>query len=190
MLRVVLSAEEIGPVTTSVYKPIQGITTEDGAISPLPSLEDPFFLLKKTFSESLPSKVVAVQTESQEESDEKPRKRPSKEKAERVYKVQSKSKTLKPSKGNQENVLQDPTPISDRAMPFSQADEKLRKFQLQWEFERWRHAEEAKWRSGLKDKEMKRMAALDAEWKQKEKEHILDIEKTRAELSNLEAKFR
>ncbi|MCO5608663.1 hypothetical protein L7F22_062877 [Adiantum nelumboides] len=188
-LRVVLSAEDLGPANTSIHRPIQG-TTKERAISPFPSLEDPFFLLKRAVNDNRPSKVVGVQTESQEDSDEKLRTDPYMQKSERAPKVLSKSKILKPLKGNQENLLQNPVANSDRAVPPSHADEKLRRYELEWEFDRWRRAEEAKWRAGLKDKETKRLAALDAEWKQKERERVLDVDKTRMELGNLETKFR
>ena len=75
-------------------------------------------------------------------------------------------------------------------MPVLDADEKLRRCELEWEFERWRRVEEAKWKANLRDKEMKRIASLEAEWKEKERECLLDIDKTRTELSKLEAKFR
>ncbi|KAI5058017.1 hypothetical protein GOP47_0026187 [Adiantum capillus-veneris] len=102
----------------------------------------------------------------------------------------SKLKALRPLKRNQEKLVQNPVADLDRAVPSSHADEKLRRYELEWEFERWCRAEEAKWRAGLKDEETKRLTALDAEWKQKENERILDIDKTRFELTNLEDKFR
>ncbi|KAI5058019.1 hypothetical protein GOP47_0026189, partial [Adiantum capillus-veneris] len=189
-LRVVLPAEDLGPANTLIHKPTQG-TSKERAISPFPSLEDPFFLLKRDFNDNFPSKVVGVQTESQEEeSGEKRRRSPSAQKTDRAPKMLSKLKALRPLKRNQEKLVQNPVADLDRAVPSSHADEKLRRYELEWEFERWRRAEEAKWRAGLKDEETKRLAALDAEWKKKENEHILDIDKTRSELSNLEAKFR
>ncbi|KAH7403982.1 hypothetical protein KP509_15G003500 [Ceratopteris richardii] len=188
-LRVVLSAEDLGPANTSNHKPTSE-NTKENTFSPLPSLEDPFFLLKRAFNENLHAKVVGVQTESQADFDEKDSIRPSHQKSERAPKLLNKSKTLKPLKGNQENMLQNPLFNLDRTDPPSHVDEKLRRYELEWEFEKWRHAEESKWRAALKDKETKRLAALENEWRQRENERILDIDKTRTELNNLETKFR
>ena len=190
MLRVVLSAEELGPVTPIIHKHIRDTSVNTKAISPTLSLEDPFQLLKKNFNEHLPSKVVGVQTELQDNFESKTKMRPYKERDERAHIVHGKSKTLKSMKGNQENLLQTHETGLDKTDQVLDADEKLRRCELEWEFERWRRVEEAKWKANLRDKEMKRIASLEAEWKEKERECLLDIDKTRTELSKLEAKFR
>jgi hypothetical protein len=189
MLRVVLSAEELGPVTM-VHKHVRDARANTKPLSPTISLEEPFQLLKKNFNEHLPSKVVGVQTELQDDLESKIKIKLYKEREEKVHAVHDRPKKLKCMKGNQENLLQAHVPALDKALPVVDADERLRRYELEWEFERWKSVEEAKWKASLRDKEIKRIASLEAEWKEKERVNLLEIDKTRAELSKLEAKFR
>ena len=55
-----------------------------------------------------------------------------------------------------------------------------------WEFEVWRAAEEARWRAEMKEKEIARMAFIQKEWKKRERERLLEIQKAEREVDALQ----
>ncbi|CAG9461809.1 unnamed protein product [Pedinophyceae sp. YPF-701] len=63
-------------------------------------------------------------------------------------------------------------------------------YEAAWELEMWRRAEEAQFRAGLAEREAKRMAALEAEWRAREQGRAREAEDARRQYRTLESRAR
>eukprot|EP00887_Chlorella_sp_A99_P007284 scaffold2.g7284.t1 len=75
------------------------------------------------------------------------------------------------------------------AAPAAAADTSA-ELEAAWELELWKKQEEAKWRGELRDREARRMAALEETWQQREREREAEVAAMRQEYVGLEARAR
>eukprot|EP01018_Ginkgo_biloba_P018460 Gb_25149 [translate_table: standard] len=198
-LRVVLSAEELGPVT-DLHKQGQKKNRDNSlgneATSHHPTLEEALISQKKNVNETIGSQAIVIQKEpgdiikvGAELKTElfKTTENDGKLEGNLLKRRTSDKKQIKSYKGS------DSDSSSNGQSSAPNQDEVIRKqpeYELAWEFEMWRRSEEAKWKAELKDKEHKLIAALEEQWRKRDTDRMHEIDNTRIELATLESKLR
>ncbi|KAJ7516333.1 hypothetical protein O6H91_22G054400 [Diphasiastrum complanatum] len=188
-IRVILTAEELVPVP-GLHKKTQKTFGNSGkANTQFAGLEESLTVLKNHFGKSMNSKAVGVQTEKGNVSFKEAE-------SEGVFPDEQDANLLDAQSNFEPEVQHISSEGRDgygKLQSTTNKEEELRRrpeYELAWEFELWRRAEEVKWRADLKEKEVARLGALESEWKRREQERTIAVDKMQVELANIESKLR